>query len=97
MAQLHVTAAAASPESLSVWRSALPTSYLRHWQDMGEDKNTIFRYCVVCNTPQCDGLSAVKTDYGYRAYDVFRLEDGAWVWCGRRDLLDGHNRFQNSF
>jgi len=52
---------------------------------------------VVCNTSQCDGLSAVKTDYGYRAYDVFRLEDGAWVWCGRRDLLDGHNRFQNSF
>ena len=33
----------------------------------------------------------------HRAYDVFRLEDGAWVWCGRRDLLDGHNRFQNSF
>jgi len=42
-------------------------------------------------------LYAVKTGYGYHAYDVFRLEDGAWVWCGRRDLLDGHNRFQNSF
>ena len=45
-------------------------------------KITIFRYRVACNTPQCDGLSAVKTDYGYRAYDVFRLEDGAWIWCG---------------
>ena len=22
------------------------------------------------------------TDYSYRVYDVFRLEDGAWVWCG---------------
>jgi hypothetical protein len=23
-----------------------------------------------------------EPDYSYRAYDVFRLEDGAWVWCG---------------
>jgi hypothetical protein len=83
MAQLHVTAAAGSPESLSVWCSELLTSYFRHWQHMGEDKKIpILRYCVVRNTPQCGRLSAVNTDYGYRAYDVFRLEDGAWVWCG---------------
>ena len=24
----------------------------------------------------------MKTDYSYRAYDVFRLDDGVWVWCG---------------
>jgi hypothetical protein len=45
--------------------------------------------------PQCDGLSVVKTDYGYRAYDVFRLEDGAWVWCGYgngRAMLPGYVR-----
>src|SRR6516162_9587260 len=37
---------------------------------------------MACRMPHCAGLSAVKANYGYRAYDVFRLEDGAWVWCG---------------
>jgi len=47
-----------------------------------EQKIAIPRCCVVRDTLHCGRLSAVKTDYGYRAYDVFRLEDGAWVWCG---------------
>jgi hypothetical protein len=38
LAQLYVTAAAGSPESLSVWRSELSTSYFRHWQHMGQLK-----------------------------------------------------------
>src|SRR5215469_5430212 len=82
MAQLHVTDAAGSPESLSVWRSELATRDFRHWQYGRGQKIAILRCRVSCNTSHCGGLSAVRTDYGYRAYDVFRLEDGAWVWCG---------------
>ena len=82
MAQLHVTAAAGSPESLSLALRVTDKLFPPLARYGRGQKITNLRYCVVCNTPQCDGLSAVKTDYGYRAYDVFRLEDGAWVWCG---------------